>query len=81
LIFKFLCKEQIKIRLISLTKCFCFQEQIQCNNNIIYRRAQKLESVANNVASNKIVSSDKNYNATSSTPLDNLPIPKSIIYV
>lgn len=49
---------------------FCLQEQIQCDNNIIYRRAQKLESDANNSGSNKIISTDKNCNATSSTPLD-----------
>ncbi|XP_025207513.1 tau-tubulin kinase homolog Asator [Melanaphis sacchari] len=53
------------------------EEQIQCDNNIIYRRAQKLESDANNSGSNKIISTDKNCNATSSTPLDHLPIPKS----
>jgi len=58
----------------------CSQEQIQCDNNIVYRRAQKLESDANNSASNKIISTDKNCNATSSTPLDHLPIPKSINY-
>lgn len=53
------------------------EEQIQCDNNIIYRRAQKIESDANNSGSNKIISNDKNCNATSSTPLDHLPIPKS----
>ncbi|KAE9525110.1 hypothetical protein AGLY_014524 [Aphis glycines] len=53
------------------------EEQIQCDNNIIYRRAQKLESDANNSGSNKIITSDKICNATSSTPLDHLPIPKS----
>lgn len=60
---------------------FCLQEQIQCDNNIIYRRAQKIESDANNSGSNKIISNDKNCNATSSTPLDHLPIPKSIIFL
>lgn len=58
----------------------CSQEHIQCDNNIIYRRAQKLESDANNSGSNKIISTDKNCNATSSTPLDHLPIPKSTTF-
>uniref|UniRef100_A0A2S2R6K0 Tau-tubulin kinase 1 n=1 Tax=Sipha flava TaxID=143950 RepID=A0A2S2R6K0_9HEMI len=53
------------------------EEQVQCDNNIIYRRAQKLETDATNIGSNKIISTNKNCYASSSTPLDHLPVPKS----
>ncbi|VVC37506.1 Hypothetical protein CINCED_3A020953 [Cinara cedri] len=52
------------------------EEKLPCEN-IIYRRTQKLESDLNNSGLNKNISTDKNPNALCSTPLDNLPVPKS----